>query len=282
MENCALDCMQDTKKQYTTYGGGKIRIISTTSITYYPADGFIGQDSINYKIQSDGGSTSHGTITFYVTDGTQVAPSDIYSDPDPLTIEENKIIGTTIGTFYATDTNGGPMNFSLVSGSGSTDNALFGLSSAGILKNAAALNCEAKSTYNIRVRVKDSTNFTYEEAFTVDALDVNEFTPSITSGSTASGVEGNAFTFNVSSSDADCTTTRTVSLSGTLPDGLTFSATTGAGTASISGTPTSGSAGVYPVTLRVTDEGSLYSEKVLTITITAPTSTPTPTLTPTP
>lgn len=274
LENCAYDCMQDTKKQYTTKEGAKVRIISDSSITYYPAEGFVGLDSIGYKIQTDGGSTSHGTVTFYVTDGSQVAPEDIYSDPDPLIVEENKIIGTTIGTFYATDANGGTMNFSLVSGTGSTDNALFGLSSAGLLKNAAVLNCESKATYSIRVRVKDSTNFSREEVFTIDAVNVNEFTPAITSGSTTSGVEGDAFTYNVTSSDADCDTTRTVTLSGTLPDGLTFSATAGAGTATISGTPAGGSAGSYPVTLRVTDDGGLYSEKVLTITIAAPTPPP--------
>jgi len=275
--NCDNNCEVDNKGRFTTKTGkAKVEIISDTNIRYYPREGFMGVDSIDYKIQSDSGLTSIATVKFTVTDGIQVPPNNITSDPSPLVIAENEVIGTTVGSFTASDANGGPFWYFLVSGSGSTDNSLFGLSRDGILKTAAGLNCESKDTLSIRVMAYDPTNLTYEKPFSISVIDIDEFAPTITSGSTASGVEGDPFDFNITSSDADCVKIRTVSMTGTLPDGLSFTANAGVGTASISGTPAAGSAGPYHITLRVTDNDGLYSEKSLTITISAPTAIPGP------
>ena len=282
MLNCADNCATDAKGRYTTkIGKGKVLIVSDTNIIYYPASGFMGVDKIDYKIQGSGGTTDIGKVVFIVTDGVQLPPDDITSNPSPLTVQENQGIGTLIGNFEATDPNGGPHRFYLVSGNGSTDNSYFGLSTGGVLRSAAVFNCESKSTHSIRVQAMDSKTFTREEVFSVTITDVNESTPTITSGASASGVEGNAFSFNITSSDADCDKTRTISMTGTLPAGLSFAAVAGNGTATISGSPDPGSSGTYTITLRVTDYGGLYSEKDLTITISVPTPTPTHTPSPT-
>ena len=284
--NCKKPCEPDSKGYYITKPGGAKVMIDYPYVVYYPASGFIGEDSIDYKIQSGGGATSIGKVRFHVTDGIQVPPTDITSNPASLSVSESADIGTVVGTFDAADPNGGPFLFSLVSGSGSGDNNLFGMSNNGTLRTAANMNCESGKNLSIRVQASDWYGFSYQEAFTVTLEDVNEFAPAFTSGSSASGVEGDSFVFNISTSDADCVKTRTVSLeSGSLPDGLSFSADAGDGTARISGTPANGSAGVYNITLSVSD-GTYSSQQSFRITVTAPTpvpsNTPVPSDTPVP
>jgi hypothetical protein len=273
--DCANLCETDKWDQYTTHQGGKVSIItkdySTVDgvIRYTPPAGFFGIDSIDYKITTEGGMTSMATVTFMVTDATHGPPSGINSVPDPMTLTENLSAGTSVGTFSTVSVfGGGPWIYSLVSGTGSTNNSYFSLSGNNLI-SAAMVNCETFATLSLRVRTTDSDGFYFEKVFSVGVNDVNEFAPSITSGATATGRETDAITtISITSSDADCVKTRTISISGTLPTGLTFLAVPGAGTATITGTPALGSAGTYPVVITVTDYGSLTGTQTLTITIT--------------
>lgn len=89
------------------------------------------------------------------------------------TIAENSVVGTNIGTFSATDPDAGAvLTYTLVSGTGSDDNASFSLV-GNQLKSAAVFNYEVKSTYTIRVRVSDGS-FHVEKAFTILVTDVDE------------------------------------------------------------------------------------------------------------
>jgi hypothetical protein len=266
--DCPKKCLPDKHGTYITYGGGKVKIISHTQIQYYPAEGFLGTDNIGYKITSEGGSVDRANVIFTVTNGVEWPPTNISSVPSPLTFDENQSAGLPIGDLSATDVNGGPFTFTLVSGDGDANNNYFSLTGAGNLRSAGVYNCENKSTLEFRVRALDSIGYYYEKPLTVTVSDVNEFDPVITSGAAATGKESTVFTtFNITSSDADCTKTRTVSITGALPSGLVFAAVAGAGTATITGTPDIGSAGTYPVTLTVTDSGGKFTDKAFTITI---------------
>ncbi|MEN6494052.1 MAG: SdrD B-like domain-containing protein, partial [Thermoguttaceae bacterium] len=89
------------------------------------------------------------------------APTDI--GLSATSVLENRPSGTTVGTFTTTDPNGaGTFTYSLVSGTGSTDNAQFTIV-GNELRTAASFNYETKSSYSIRVRTTDSGGLYYEE-----------------------------------------------------------------------------------------------------------------------
>ena len=100
------------------------------------------------------------------------SPTDIAISA--ATIAENNEIGTVIGTFSTTDLDtGNSFTYSLVSGTGDTDNASFTIDGVSLKANAA-YNFEVKSSYTIRVRSTDQGGLTTEKAFTITVTDVNE------------------------------------------------------------------------------------------------------------
>jgi uncharacterized protein YgiM (DUF1202 family) len=100
------------------------------------------------------------------------APTAITVSPDPVTVAENSAIGTEIGTFTTTDVDtGDTFTYSLVSGTGDTDNASFTID-ADKLKLAVSPDYETKTSYNIRVRSTDSGSASVEQTFTVTITDV--------------------------------------------------------------------------------------------------------------
>ena len=89
-------------------------------------------------------------------------------------VPENMPTGTVVGTLLATDANPGqPHTFTLVSGTGSTNNASFTIAGTA-LKTAASFNFEAKSSYSIRVRAMDNglQPLSVDKVLTVTITDV--------------------------------------------------------------------------------------------------------------
>jgi hypothetical protein len=282
--DCANLCETDKWDQYTTHQGGKVSIItkdySTVDgvIRYTPPTGFYGIDSIDYKITTEGGMTSMATVTFMVTGGSHGPPSGIDSVPDPMSLTENLSAGTSVGTFSTTDPGDvvGPWIYSLVSGTGSTNNSYFSLS-GDTLHSSAPVDREIYPTLSLRVRTTDSDGFYFEKVFTVTVNDVNEFPPVITSnggGATASISipEGTTAVTTVTSTDGDATSTRTYSISGGADLGLfTINASSGVLTFSVPPNfdiPTdTGGNNVYDVIVQVTN-GSLTDNQSIAITVT--------------
>ncbi len=64
--------------------------------------------------------------------------------------------------------------YTLVAGTGDTDNASFTIDSSGNLQTAAAFDFESKSSYSIRVRSTDQGGLSTEKVFTVSVTDANE------------------------------------------------------------------------------------------------------------
>ena len=91
-----------------------------------------------------------------------------------LTVQENQPIGTTVGSFTATDPDANTtFSYSLVAGVGDGNNSLFTLESNGSLKTAALLDHEAGSL-SIRVQVSDENNASIDGNFTVLVTNENE------------------------------------------------------------------------------------------------------------
>lgn len=89
-------------------------------------------------------------------------------------IEENRAPGSIVGTFSTIDANANDtFTYSLVSGTGSTNNASFSIV-GNQLRTASSFNFEAKSSYSMRVRTTDQSNASFERVFTIQILDVNE------------------------------------------------------------------------------------------------------------
>jgi len=90
------------------------------------------------------------------------------------TIAENNSINDAVGTLSATDVDvGGTLTFTLVSGSGDTDNASFSIVGTE-LRAAEVFDFETKSSYSVRINVNDGTD-DYSEAFTITVTDGIDF-----------------------------------------------------------------------------------------------------------
>ena len=78
---------------------------------------------------------------------TNSAPTNISLSPS--SVNENVATGTTIGALSTTDSDSGDIHtYTLVSGTGDTDNTSFSISGANLLTNTA-LDYETKNSYSI-------------------------------------------------------------------------------------------------------------------------------------
>jgi O-glycosyl hydrolase len=202
------------------------------------------------------------------------APTDV--SLSNTNVAENLPPGTAVGTFSTTDPDAGnTFTYSLVSGTGSTDNSSFTITN-NTLYAAAAFNFEAQSSYGIRVRTTDQGGLYYEEAFTITVTNVNE-TPTDVSLSNSSVAENQSTgtavgAFTTIDPDSGNTFTYTL-ISGTgSTDNNSFTITNDTlYTAAVFNYEVKSS---YSLRVRTTDQGSLYAEKVFAITVANVNETP--------
>ena len=144
------------------------------------------------------GTTSY-SVTFTPTDAdnwntvtanVSVTVNSVNSAPTDIgltatSIAENNAVNANVGTLSTTDADAGDtFTYSLVAGTGSTDNSSFNISGTS-LRASAAFDFETKSSYSIRVRTTDSAGAIFEKQFTITVTDVNE-------GTTFAGWSGGA------------------------------------------------------------------------------------------
>ncbi|MFJ7951950.1 immunoglobulin-like domain-containing protein [Lysinibacillus sp. NPDC096418] len=129
--------------------------------------------SVRIRVSDSGGLNFEKTFTINVTNVNE-APTNITLSA--ASVEENKPANTVVGTLSATDPDAGDtFTYSLVSGSGSTDNASFNINS-NKLQTSASFDFEAKNSYSVRIRATDSGGLYFEKVFTITVTDVNEDT----------------------------------------------------------------------------------------------------------
>lgn len=103
--------------------------------------------------------------------GNQV-PTDI--GLSAASIAENNAANATVGTLTATDGDAGDTHtFTLVTGTGDTDNASFTINS-NALRLTPSADFETKSSYSVRIRADDGHTGVIEKAFTITITNVNE------------------------------------------------------------------------------------------------------------
>ncbi|MFO1001424.1 MAG: fibrinogen-like YCDxxxxGGGW domain-containing protein [Planctomycetaceae bacterium] len=111
---------------------------------------------------------------------TNTAPSGVSLSPS--SVAENLTSGATVGTLSTTDFDSTTFTYSLVSGTGSTDNSSFTLTGSTI-KTSATFDFEAKSSYSIRVRSTDSSGLSFEQVLGISINDVNDPAPAVITSS---------------------------------------------------------------------------------------------------
>ena len=203
------------------------------------------------------------------------APSDIALSAS--TIAENRSVGTVVGTLSSTDPDASnTFTYSLVSGTGSTDNGSFTISGSS-LKTAASFNYEVKSSYSIRVRTTDQGGLSSEKVFTISVTDVSEAPTNValSSASVAENQPIGTVVGTLSTADPDAGNTFVYTLvSGT---GSTNNASfTISGNQLLTGASFDfESKSSYSIRVRTTDQGGLWFEKAFTITVTNVNEAPT-------
>ncbi|WP_075063244.1 cadherin domain-containing protein [Ornatilinea apprima] len=188
----------------------------------------------------------------------------------PASIAENQPAGTQIGILTTADQDAAESHtYTLVSGDGSTDNALVKISGNKLLTNAV-LDYETKSTLAVRVRTTDKAGAYLEKAFTINVTNLNEFAPtniSLSSTAINENLAAGTLVGNLTASDADGQDAHTYALvSGT---GSTDNAAFRVEGAKLLSNQVYNYEGKnqYSIRLRVTDSGGLTFEKAFTITI---------------
>jgi gliding motility-associated-like protein len=186
-----------------------------------------------------------------------------------LSILENQVAGTTIGLLTTVDGNKvEKFTYTLVTGTGSTDNANFTISD-NQLKSNAVFNYEVKSTYNIRVRTTDAGGLTLEKEFVINVTDVNEQPTLNTINNTAVCYTTNAQKIALSGITAGAETTQTVTATVSSNNAAMFNTLSigslSNGNADLNYTLTNNATGTATITVTVTDNGGTANGGVNTI-----------------
>ena len=230
--------------------------------------------SVRVRVTDAGGLNFEKAITISVTNVNE-APTDVAANAN--SVAENATSGTSVATMSATDVDAGDtFTYTLVSGTGDTDNASFAITGSA-LTTAAVFDFETKSSYSVRVRVTDAGGLSFEKEFTITVTNVNE-APTALALSNTSVLENAALGTNVASfstTDADANDTFTYTLiSGTgSTDNASFTIVGNSiRTATLFDFETKSS---YSVRVRVTDAGGLSFERAFTITVTDVNEAPT-------
>jgi hypothetical protein len=213
------------------------------------------------------GAETSVAVTSTISINLNETPTDMALSS--ATIAENNAANAIVGTLSAMDWNeGDTFTYTLVSGTGDTDNGSFTISGSSLSLTPSA-NYETQSSYDVLVRTTDAGGLFYEEAFTISITDVNETPTNIVLSDTMI-VENNAANATVgtlSTTDADAGDTFTY----TLVSG-TGSTDNGSFTISDDALELTPSANYeikssYAVRVRTTDAGGLFYERALTITV---------------
>jgi hypothetical protein len=114
------------------------------------------------------GSTGSATATLTIIPVNDDPPDIVLSNAD---IGVTGGVNSVVGSLSSADPDSSSLTYSLVAGSGDTDNALFNISGSNLRVNDAASN--APGSYTIRVEVNDGDGGTYEQVLTLTFTDAD-------------------------------------------------------------------------------------------------------------
>jgi O-glycosyl hydrolase len=130
---------------------------------------FLTQNTFTVRVRS----TDQGGLYFEEVFSISLIalPTDISLSNN--SVQEGQPAGATVGSLSTSDPNiNDTFTYSLVSGTGSDDNASFSITGNSLL-TAAVFNYEAQSSYSIRLRSTTQNSQWIEKAFPITVIDVN-------------------------------------------------------------------------------------------------------------
>ncbi|MFM7887146.1 MAG: cadherin domain-containing protein, partial [Pseudanabaena sp.] len=225
--------------------------------------------SIRVRTTDQGGLSYEKVFTVGVININEAPTALVLSNN---TTSENVAANSLIGNFTSTDPDSGnTFTYSLVAGTGSTDNASFAIAN-NELRIINSPDFEAKNNYSIRVRTTDQGGLFYEKIFVVDISNVNE-APVLATIENQTIAVGTLLNLSAIATDPDRPTNLTYSLESNAPTGASINPITGVFT----WTPTESQAGTYTIGIRVTDDGnpSLSNVKTFQTVVINPNLAPT-------
>nr|WP_322743637.1 cadherin domain-containing protein [Microcystis aeruginosa] len=213
-----------------------------------------------------------GTALTDQIDNAQVlsqAPTDVSLNTS--SIAENLPVGTEVSTFSTVDPDSSePFTYSLIGGTGSTDNSLFQISGNRLLTNAI-FDYESKNSYSIRVQTSDSNGGVFQKALTINVNDVNENENptdlSLSNNSVAENSPLNTLIGNFTTTDPDTGNTFTYSLVTGTGDTDNSLFTIDGNQLKTNTTLDYESKNSYSIRVKTTDQGGLSYEKQLTVSV---------------
>ncbi len=147
------------------------------NLSFTPAHDALGTLTVTVVAKDNGGTAGGGADTsaaqvFFITILPDHVPTDITLSATSLL--ENNAPGATVGLLSATDTDlAEGITFTLVNGAGNADNASFTIVGQE-LKLVSRADYETQDSYAVRVRATNAAGGTFDKAFTISVLDVNE------------------------------------------------------------------------------------------------------------
>ncbi|NVJ48503.1 MAG: tandem-95 repeat protein, partial [Cytophagia bacterium] len=248
---------------------------ATRTFSGTPENGDVG--TVEVTVTAEDPSGAKATDVFQITvSNTNDNPTNI--GISALAFDENISVGTVVASLSGTDPDVGDTNFtySLVSGTGDTDNASFQIVD-GQLKTLSSINYEAKNSYSIRVKITDGFEGTFEKVFTISVNNVNEVatdiilaTSSIAESQAVGAVidgfatvdpdQGDTYSYRLVAGTGDTDNASFDIVSGQLVSKAEFNFEEKSS---------------YSVRVKSTDAGGLSFEKAFTITVTDANDAPT-------
>jgi VCBS repeat-containing protein len=231
---------------------------------------------------TDGTLTDTQAISVTVGDAND-APTNI--NPVTTGVFENAAIGTVVGTASGADPDAGDtLTYSFAPGGDASGRFAINATTGQItVANGTLLDYEAATSHLVTVRVTDSGGLTFDRAFGIPVLDLNEAPVIASNGGAASAAlslgENQTALLTFAATDQDAGSILTWSISGGADAArFTINATTGAlafASAPNFEAPTDvGANNVYDVIVRVSD-GALTDTQTLAITVTNVNEAPT-------
>ncbi len=240
----------------------------TFSITFSPSA--LGSRNALLNITSN--DPDEGDFTLFLT-GTGAQPTTALSDLllSSSTINENHGPGTIIGTLGAVGGNPNrTLSYSLVAGAGDTHNSFFSLDETNLILNENP-DFELRSSYSIRIQVRDSAGGVFAKAFTISVVNLND-EPSGLLLSSAAIFENNlpgATVGSFSVFDQDVGQSHVLSLVPGLGDEDNASFSISGNNLNLNDSAVFASKSIYFIRVRATDNGpdALFQEQSFVISI---------------
>ncbi len=230
--------------------------------------------TVRVRTTDQGGLSFEKDLTVTVTNVNEAPTRLVLS---PTSIADGAASGTTVGTFTTTDPDASDtFTYTLVTGTGSTDNATFSIT-GNTLRTAAAINFTSRTSYSVRVRATDAAGLSTEQVFTLTRTGANTAPQaiSLSANSVAESAATGTTVATLSTTDPDTSDTQTYTLVSGTGDADNTSFTISGNSLRTATALNFENKSSYTVRIRSTDAAGLFIEQAFTISVTNSNEAPT-------